>query len=116
LAVVRRQSLPGFGVWITLTGEERDSDPGLVFVIPAGAANAVGGSTLLSAIDMPTQIRFEKGETAAITIRNDDIVPLRAGPFLVGPGHTYTQRFPDPGEYPIACTVNPEESITVTVL
>jgi hypothetical protein len=101
-------------VWIGLRGG--NEGPGLVFVIPAGAGEAVGYSTLVSAIEMPTQIRFEPGETAAITVRNEDAMLLRAGPFLVGPGQTYTQRFPDPGEYPIACTVNPAESITVTVV
>ena len=42
-------------------------------------------------------------------------VAQRAGPFLVGPGQTYVQRFPNPGVYPIACTVNAAESIVVTV-
>jgi len=34
---------------------------------------------------------------------------------VVLPGQTYIQRFPNPGEFNIACTVDPAESITVTV-
>ena len=31
------------------------------------------------------------------------------------PGQTFTQRFPEPGRYPIVCTVDPLESVVVTV-
>ncbi len=88
---------------------------GLSFVIPEGAGATVDNSTLVSAITLPTEITFEPGEEAAISVRNEDSVPLRAGPFVVLPGQTYIQRFPNPGEFDIACTVDPAESITVTV-
>lgn len=93
----------------------KDEMPGLAFVIPEGAGAKVANSTLVSAIALPTEIVFEPGDNAAISVRNDDTVPLRAGPFVVLPGQTYTQRFPNPGEFNIACTVDPAESITVTV-
>ncbi len=89
--------------------------PGLAFVIPEGAGAAIANSTLVSAIKLPTEIVFEPGDEAAISVRNDDSVPLRAGPFVVLPGQTYVQRFPNPGEFDIACTVDPLESIKVTV-
>ena len=54
-------------------------------------------------------------EPAAITVVNDDGVTQRAGPFLVGPGQTFIQRFPSAGDYPITCTVDDAESILVTV-
>lgn len=92
-----------------------DEMPGLAFVIPEGAGATIANSTLVSAIKLPTEITFEPGEEAAISVRNDDSVPLRAGPFVVLPGQTYTQRFPNPGEFDIACTVDPAESISVTV-
>lgn len=92
----------------------READRGLVFTIPRGSAERVVPE-LESAVAIPTAIRFGPGETAAITIRNEDVVTHRAGPFLVGPGQTYTQRFPSPGVYPIACAVDPAESIVVTV-
>jgi plastocyanin len=66
-------------------------------------------------VTIPTDIRFGSGEVAAITIINEDDVTHRAGPFLVGPGQTFTQRFPRPGSYPITCAVDPAESIVVTV-
>ena len=88
---------------------------GRTFVIPKGAGVAVDNSTLVSAITLPTEITFEPGEKAAISVTNEDSVPLRAGPFVVLPGQTYIQRFPNPGEFNIACTVDPAESITVTV-
>jgi plastocyanin len=68
-----------------------------------------------SAIAIPTDIRFLPGEVPAITVKNEDVVAHRAGPFLVGAGQSYTQRFPKPGTYPIACAVDPAESIVVTV-
>lgn len=93
----------------------KNDPPGLAFVIPKGAGAAVSNSTLVSAISLPTEIVFAPGEEAAISVKNEDSVPLRAGPFVVLPGQTYTQRFPNPGEFSIACTVDPAESITVTV-
>lgn len=88
---------------------------GLVFVIPAGAKAQIARPGFDSAIAIPTDIRFAAGEPAVITVRNLDDVTHRAGPFLVGPGQTYVQRFPKPGQYPIACSVNPLESVVVTV-
>jgi hypothetical protein len=88
---------------------------GLLFVIPAGSAARLSQPGVESAIPLPTLIRFRPGETAAISVRNDDTVVHRAGPFVVAPGETYTMRFPAPGEYPVTCTVNPAESIRVIV-
>ncbi len=93
-----------------------DEPSGLSFVIPKGAGAAVNNDTMKSAITLPTEITFQPGEDAAISVTNEDSVPLRAGPFVVLPGQTYTQRFPNPGEFNIACTVDPAESITVWVL
>ncbi|GIW04863.1 MAG: hypothetical protein KatS3mg059_1483 [Thermomicrobiales bacterium] len=88
---------------------------GLLFVIPPGSAARLSEPGVESAITLPTLIRFGPGETAAISVRNDDTVVHRAGPFVVGPGETFTMRFPAPGEYPVTCTVNPAESIRVIV-
>ena len=99
------------GSWLGLFGPQQDE--GLVFVIPANINVARPGFD--SAIAIPTDIRFQAGEAAAITVRNLDNETQRAGPFLVGPGQTYVQRFSEPGSYPIACSVNPLESVVVTV-
>jgi hypothetical protein len=96
--------------------QDDEAPEGLSFVIPKGAGAAVNNDTLKSAIKLPTEITFQPDEEAAISVKNEDSVPLRAGPFVVLPGQTYTQRFPNPGEFNIACTVDPEESITVWVL
>jgi plastocyanin len=93
-----------------------DAPGGLSFVIPKGAGAAVNYDTMKSAITLPTEITFQPGEKAEISVTNEDSVPLRAGPFVVLPGQTYTQRFPNPGRFDIACTVDPAESITVWVL
>jgi hypothetical protein len=98
---------------ISLTRDD-DGPVGLVFTIPAGSKERVLPE-MESAIDIPTDIVFAAGDRAAITIINKDDVTHRAGPFLVGPNQTYVQRFDDPGTYPIACTVDPAESIVVTV-
>lgn len=98
-------------------GQVRDEpvdDGGLLFVIPYGAQQRVPAG-LLSAVEMPTEIVFAKGETARITVVNNDTVTHLAGPFLVGPGQTYIQNFPNAGVFPIDCTVNDDESIVVTV-
>lgn len=97
--------------WLLGTGEPE----GLVFTIPAGAKDRIEQPTIDSAVEIPTRIRFAAGEPAVITVRNLDDVAHRAGPFLVEAHQTYTQRFPEPGEYPIACSVNPLESVVVTV-
>jgi hypothetical protein len=94
--------------------EDEPDDPGLIFVIPYGSAQRVPAGQL-SAVDVPTNIVFKQGETAKITVINNDTVTHLAGPFLVGPGQTFVQTFPSPGVYPINCTVNDDESIVVTV-
>ncbi len=88
---------------------------GLVYVIPAGAANLLERPTIDSAIAIPTDIRFDPGETAKITVRNEDSTMNRAGPWLIGPGQVYTARFDEPGTYRFECSVDPSESVTVTV-
>lgn len=98
-----------------LRSEPSSGADGLLFVIPAGSAARLAEPGVESAITLPTLIRFGSGETAAISVRNDDTVVHRAGPFVVGPGETFTMRFPAPGEYPVTCTVNPAESIRVIV-
>ncbi len=64
---------------------------------------------------MPRSILFKDGDTAKITVINHDDVTHLAGPFVVGPGETYVQTFPNPGIFPIDCAVNAEESIVVKV-
>ncbi|MER3484910.1 MAG: hypothetical protein C4345_01935, partial [Chloroflexota bacterium] len=87
--------------------EPQSGSSGLLFVIPAGSAARLAEPGVESAIPLPTLIRFGPGETAAISVRNEDTVVHRAGPFVVGPGETFTMRFPAPGEYPVTCTVDP---------
>ncbi len=101
-------------VGISQLVDSEPDDPGLIFVIPYGSAQRVPAGQL-SAVDVPTNIVFKRGEAAKITVINNDSVTHLAGPFLVGPGQTYVQTFPSPGTYPINCTVNADESIVVTV-
>lgn len=88
---------------------------GLVFVIPAGAADSLEDPGIDTAIDIPTEITFGPGEIARITIRNEDSVMNRAGPWLIDAGETFTVGFDKPGTYQFDCTVDPAESVTVTV-
>jgi hypothetical protein len=93
-----------------------EADPGgLVFVIPAGAAEKLERPTIDSAIVVPTDIRFGPGDEARITIRNEDSTANRAGPWVVTAGQTYTIGPLPPGTYQFDCTVDPAESVTVTV-
>jgi plastocyanin len=62
-----------------------------------------------------TDIRFASPTEAIITVQNLNDVEHRAGPFLVGAGQAFVQRFPEPGRYPLVCTVDPLESVVVTV-
>lgn len=88
---------------------------GQIFTIQEGTYKSITTPGIDTAITLPTVFLFKKGDDASITIVNNDIVDHRAGPFLVGAGQTYTQRFPEPGQYAINCSVNAAESITVTV-
>lgn len=88
---------------------------GLVFVIPAGAAERIEMPTIDSAIDIPVDIRFGPDDVARITIVNEDSTMHRAGPWLVDAGQTYRLKFDKPGVYQFDCTVDASESVTVTV-
>lgn len=119
-----RLLLPGLGVLLVAValiavanlGDSGDEAPaGLLFVIPAGAVENVEVPTIDSALEIPTEIVFEPGDTSRIIIRNDDTVAHRAGPWVVGAGQTYTVRFDKPGVFQFDCTVDITESVTVTV-
>lgn len=88
---------------------------GLVFVIPAGAAERIEMPTIDSAVDIPVDIRFGPGDVARITIVNEDSTMHRAGPWLVDAGQTYRLKFDKPGVYQFDCTVDASESVSVTV-
>jgi hypothetical protein len=88
---------------------------GLLFTIPAGASQTVARPGFDSAIPIPTDIRFASPAEAVITVNNLDDVEHRAGPFLVGAGQTFVQRFPEPGRYSLVCTVDPLETVVVAV-
>lgn len=93
-----------------------DAEPeGLVFVIPAGAAQRLDMPTIDSAIDIPVDIRFGPNDVKRITIINEDSTMNRAGPWLVDAGQRYTLKFDNPGVYQFDCTVDASESVTVTV-
>lgn len=101
--------------YLALGGSDEEPPGGLVFVIPAGASETVEIPTINSVLAVPTHIVFASDEVAAITIRNDDTVANRAGPWVVGPGQSYSIRFENPGEYFFNCAVDPLESVTVIV-
>lgn len=103
------------GIFLLSGRMAQQSTQGLVFTIPAGASETLARPGWDSAIAIPTDIRFDSPAEAVITVKNLDSVTQRAGPFLVGPGQTFTQRFPEPGRYPIVCTVDPLETVVVTV-
>lgn len=101
-------------ITLVLQQTNGNDDPGLLFEIPYGASASIPAG-LVSAVDIPREIVFREGETARITVINHDTVTHLAGPFVVGPGDTFVQAFPNPGVFPINCAVNPEESIVVKV-
>ena len=102
-------------IWVAANRAGNDEDAGLVFVIPAGASETVEIPGIDSAITIPTSIQFGPDDVAKITVRNEDTVANRAGPWVVEPGQTYTARFDEPGVYQFECTVDASESVTVTV-
>ena len=94
----------------------QEAEPeGLVFVIPAGAAERLEMPTIDSAIDIPVDISFGPNDVARITIINEDSTMNRAGPWLVDAGQTYRLKFDKPGVYQFDCSVDASESVTVTV-
>jgi hypothetical protein len=92
-----------------------DEPLGLIFVIPEGRAAELEIPTVDSAIEIPTDIRFGPNDVASITIINEDTTMNRAGPWVIEAGQTYTLRFDKPGTYKFDCTVDPSESVVITV-
>lgn len=113
VAVVLLIAAAGLFAWVTFVGGDED-EQGLVFVIPAGSKTRIVPE-LQSAVDVPNDIYFGPGDVAKITVVNNDDVTHRAGPFLVAGGQTFTQKFDRVGEYPIACSVDPADSVVVKV-
>lgn len=92
-----------------------DEPQGLIFVIPEGRAAELNIPTVDSAIDIPTDIRFGPNDVASITIINEDTTMNRAGPWVIEAGQTYTLKFDKSGTYKFDCTVDPSESVVITV-
>lgn len=92
-----------------------DEPQGLVFVIPEGRAEELNIPTVDSAIEIPTEIRFGPNDVASITIINEDTTMNRAGPWVIEAGQTYTLKFDKAGTYKFDCTVDPAESVVITV-
>lgn len=92
-----------------------DVPQGLIFVIPSGRAAEINIPTVDSAIEIPTEIRFGPNDVARITIINEDSTMHRAGPWVIEAGQTYTLRFDKPGTFKFDCTVDPSESVVITV-
>lgn len=92
-----------------------ESVQGLIFEIPAGSSEHVEVPTIDSAIEIPTEIVFEAEDMASLSIVNNDTIAHRAGPWVVGPGQSYTLRLENPGEYRFDCSVDPSESVVITV-
>ncbi len=92
-----------------------DDPQGLVFVIPEGRAAELNIPTVDSAIQIPTDIRFGPNDVASITIINEDTTMNRAGPWVIEAGQTYTLKFDKAGTYKFDCTVDPSESVVITV-
>ena len=92
-----------------------DEPQGLVFVIPEGRAKELNIPTVDSAIEIPTDIRFGPNDVARITIINEDTTMNRAGPWVIEAGQTYTLKFDKPGTFKFDCTVDPSESVVITV-
>ena len=92
-----------------------DEPLGLIFVIPEGRAAELEIPTVDSAIEIPTDIRFGPNDVASITIINEYTTMNRAGPWVIEAGQTYTLRFDKPGTYKFDCTVDPSESVVITV-
>ena len=87
---------------------------GMTFVIPEGAAATLDYPTIDTAIDIPTDLVFERGEV--LTIRNEDTAANRAGPWVLAAGETLRMKFDTPGEYFYLCSVDEAKSVTVTVV
>jgi hypothetical protein len=105
VAAIVLVALAASGVRLGSGGDEDASDNlGVVFTIPYGTYQRVMQWNQ-PAVEFPPEIRFARGEVAAITIRNEDYLAYRVGPFVVGPGQTYTQRFPRPGTYVFDCAI-----------
>jgi hypothetical protein len=108
----------GLLVVLTLGGfallYEPGEPEGLRLVIPEGAAATLNYPTIDSAIDVPTDLVFARGEV--LTITNEDTAANRAGPWVLAAGETLRMRFDTPGEYFYLCAVDEEESVTVTVV
>lgn len=95
--------------------QSAEAEKGIVYVIPKGASANIEIPTIDSAIAIPTQIAFAAGQPAVLSIRNEDTVANRAGPWVIGPGQTYTAKFDQPGTYEYVCTVDASESVTIVV-
>lgn len=102
----------GFGSELTVDEAATDESATYLFVIPAGAGEALDRGEPLEIL--PAELEVKVGEI--IEIVNEDDRGHLVGPFFVGANEIMRQQFASPGEYQGICTVHPSGEITLTVV
>lgn len=72
-------------------------------VVPQGAQEITG---MYFEEFVPSRIELSVRGKNTLVIRNDDYVDNTIGPFFVGAGETFRQRFDEPGVFEGTCTIN----------
>lgn len=81
------------------------------FVVPEGMVDRLAAGESIEVV--PAALTVKVGQT--LRIRNQDVRPVRLGPFAVGPLQTLTQRFATPGVLEGECNVHASGKIVITV-
>jgi hypothetical protein len=87
----------------------------VLFIVPKGTAllQAQGKDNIM----LPKIVRLVIGEMDTLIIRNDDVFPIRVGPFKLDPGQQYRQRFRMTGQFSLVCsTIYHSEETEIVVI
>jgi len=123
-----RTSTPSSGislVWIVLVGLavlilpvtmfvalSRDSGPQeIVIEVPAGTGARIDAGEPVQLMD--TELAVSVGDR--LVVRNLDDRLHTVGPFTVRAGETLDQEFRQPGVLEGACSINPDETVRITI-
>lgn len=93
--------------------QQREEMRQVVYIIPAGTADRIEAGETVDVL--PASIELERGVRDTLIIRNEDTRAIQVGPYLIGPGQQFRQRYSSRGTFDLLCTLHANQQMQVIV-
>lgn len=101
------------GIALVYWNSTQNTQRELVFVVPSGTAQRLAAGEELQLF--PDNIVLEQHGQDTLVIHNADSAPIQVGPYKIGPGQRFTQRFYNKGTYALSCSLHADTQLQIIV-